>query len=175
MWFGTSWFYPNPSGLPQCHCGNHMIASVPLKHCWRIWVNASLEWIKNWSYNHNKTQQNKTMCIWHISWDIWHKNYSVKHRDALSIHSPHTLCLLISPWCCVYMPQWTGSTLVQIMACRLFGAKPLSKLMLGYCRLHPQEQNSVKFELKYKSFHSRKCMQIYRLRNCRHFVQGEMS
>ena len=26
------------------------------------------------------------------------------------------------------------------MACRLFGAKPLSQPMLGYCQLNPQEQ-----------------------------------
>ena len=31
------------------------------------------------------------------------------------------------------MRQWVGSALVQIMACRLFGAKPLSKPMLEYC------------------------------------------
>ena len=36
-----------------------------------------------------------------------------------------------------YMCQWIGLELVQIMACRLFGAKPLSKLMLGYCQLDP--------------------------------------
>ena len=38
---------------------------------------------------------------------------------------------LISP-SAAYMRQWIGSALVQIMACRLVGAKPLSKLMLGY-------------------------------------------
>ena len=32
----------------------------------------------------------------------------------------------------IYMRQWIGSELVQIMACRLLGAKPLSKPMLGY-------------------------------------------
>ena len=36
-----------------------------------------------------------------------------------------------------YKRQWIGSELVQIMACRLFGAKPLSKPMLGYCQLDP--------------------------------------
>ena len=36
-----------------------------------------------------------------------------------------------------YMRHWTGSVLVQIMACRLFGAKPLSKPMLGCCQLDP--------------------------------------
>ena len=34
------------------------------------------------------------------------------------------------------MRRWIGSALVQIMACRLFGAKPFSKPMLGYCQLH---------------------------------------
>ena len=32
-----------------------------------------------------------------------------------------------------YMRRWTGSSLVQIMACRLFGTKPLSEPMLEYC------------------------------------------
>ena len=36
-----------------------------------------------------------------------------------------------------YMRQWIGSALVQITACRLLGAKPLSKPMLGYCQLDP--------------------------------------
>ena len=31
------------------------------------------------------------------------------------------------------MHQWNGSALVQIMACCLFGTKPLSKPMQGYC------------------------------------------
>ena len=38
------------------------------------------------------------------------------------------------------MHQWIVSALVQIMACRLFGTKPLSKPMLGYCHLDPFEQ-----------------------------------
>ena len=47
-----------------------------------------------------------------------------------------------------YMSQWIGSALVQIMACRLFGAKPLSKPLSGYRQLDPKEQTSVKFESK---------------------------
>ena len=38
-----------------------------------------------------------------------------------------------------YMCQRIGSALVQIMACRLLSAKPLSKPVLGYCQLDPQE------------------------------------
>ena len=34
-----------------------------------------------------------------------------------------------------YMRQWTGSALLQVMACRLFGAKPLPEPILNYCQL----------------------------------------
>ena len=36
-----------------------------------------------------------------------------------------------------YIRQRIRSALVQIIACRLFGAKPLSKPMLDYCQLDP--------------------------------------
>ena len=42
-----------------------------------------------------------------------------------------------------YMRQWTGSALAQIMACRLFGAKPLSKPVLGYCQLQKLQWVSI--------------------------------
>ena len=42
-----------------------------------------------------------------------------------------------SPPSAAYLRQWIGSALVQIMACHLFGAKPLSKPLLGYCQLYP--------------------------------------
>ena len=43
----------------------------------------------------------------------------------------------LSPLSAAYMGQWIRSALVQIMACRLFGAKPFSKPMLEYCYLDP--------------------------------------
>ena len=39
-----------------------------------------------------------------------------------------------SPPSAANIRQWIGSALVQIMACCLFGTKPLSKPMLGYCQ-----------------------------------------
>ena len=36
-----------------------------------------------------------------------------------------------------YMRQWTGSALVQVMACRLVDAKTSSKPLLAYCQLDP--------------------------------------
>ena len=55
-----------------------------------------------------------------------------------------------SPPSAAYMCQWIGSALVQIMAWCLFGTKPLSKPMLGYCQSDHREQTSVKVESKYK-------------------------
>ena len=40
------------------------------------------------------------------------------------------------------MHTWIWPALVQIMACRLFSVKPLSKPMLGYCQLDHLEQTS---------------------------------
>ena len=42
-----------------------------------------------------------------------------------------------SPPSTAFMHQWIRSALVQIMACCLYAAKPLSKPMLGYCQLGP--------------------------------------
>ena len=36
-----------------------------------------------------------------------------------------------------HMRQWTGSALLQVMACRLFGAKPSPEAVLNYCQLYP--------------------------------------
>ena len=55
------------------------------------------------------------------------------------------------------MRQWTWSTLVQVRACRMFGAKPLPEPMPGYSQLDSWEQISMKFESKFYHFHSRKC------------------
>ena len=68
-----------------------------------------------------------------------------------------------------YMRQWNGSLLVQIMAWRLFSAKPLSKPMLRYCQLNPYKQSSVKFK---PNFSFTEMHLQYRLRNGGHFVQG---
>ena len=55
------------------------------------------------------------------------------------------------------MHQWTGPSLVQVMACRLFDTKPLPEPILAYCQLDSWEQISLKFEFEFYSFHTRKC------------------
>ena len=56
------------------------------------------------------------------------------------------------------MRQWTGPSSVQIMACRLFGAKPLPEPMLVYCQLDSWEHISVKLKSEFYHFHLRKCI-----------------
>ena len=77
-----------------------------------------------------------------------------------------------SPPSDAYMHQRIGSALVKIMACRLFGAKPLTEPKLPYCQLDSWEQFSVKFESEFSHFHSRKCTWKYRLPKWWPFCSG---
>ena len=56
------------------------------------------------------------------------------------------------------MCQWSGSALVQVVACCLFSAKPLPEPVLAYCQLDSWEQISLKFEWEFYHFHSWKCI-----------------
>ena len=62
--------------------------------------------------------------------------------DALIIHhkvSCKQYGLNSSP-SAAYMRQWTMPPLVQVMACRLFGANPLPGPVLAYCQLDSWKQ-----------------------------------
>ena len=63
-----------------------------------------------------------------------------------------------------------GPSMVLVMACRLFGAKPLPEPMLAYCQLDSCEQISVKLHnfIQENAFENIVCQ------NGGHFVQGEM-
>ena len=73
-----------------------------------------------------------------------------------------------------YMHRWTRPSLVQVMACRLFGTKPLPKPMLTYCQLDPQEQTSFKFQSVFKHFHSGKSIWKWCLLHGSHFDYASM-
>ena len=51
-----------------------------------------------------------------------------------------------------YMRQYNIATLVQIMACRLLGGKPLTEPILPYSQLHHKERISVICNLKFVFF-----------------------
>ena len=77
-----------------------------------------------------------------------------------------------SPPNATYMGKRTRSSLVQVMVCCLFSAKPLPEPMLRYCQLDSWEQVSVKFEQEFYHFHSRKCIWKYCLPKWPPFCQG---
>ena len=70
------------------------------------------------------------------------------------------------------MCQWSRSSLVQVMACPLLGAKPLPGPVLVYCQLDCWEEVSVKFESEFYHFHSRKCIWRCQLPKWRPFCPG---
>ena len=81
----------------------------------------------------------------------------------------NSLALTHLPPSAAYIHQWTGSSLVRVMACRLFGAKPLPEPMLVYCQLDSWEQVTVNVESEFYNFHSTKCIWKCRLPKWRPF------
>ena len=99
-----------------------------------------------------------------------------KHRLFPDVLMPlYNVCINSFPPSATHVRQWTGPALVQVLACRLFGAKPLPEPMPVYCRLNSWEQISVKFEWELYHFHSRKCIWNCPLPKRRPFCPGEMS
>ena len=88
--------------------------------------------------------------------DLWEKapGKLPTKTDNTRRHMTRRYSINSSPPSAAYMRQWTVWALVQVMACRLFGAKPLPEPMLAYCQLDPWEQFSVKFESEFYHFHS---------------------
>ena len=72
------------------------------------------------------------VCQWH-----YHNQRLLRSLSSVNAEPRNWLNFYIksSPPSDTYMRQWMGSVLVQIMACSLFGAKPLFKPMLGYFQL----------------------------------------
>ena len=64
--------------------------------------------------------------------------------------------------------------MLQIMACHLFSAKPLSEPVLPNLSIRPWGTYFSEIYFKSKSFHSRKCTWKYRLWNGNHFVSTWM-
>ena len=67
------------------------------------------------------------------------------HTFKTLTHLPGASELTHMSLCAAYMSQWIGSALVQIMVCRLVGAKPLSTPLLEYCQLNHWKYISVRF------------------------------
>ena len=64
---------------------------------------------------------------------VWIGNYIPQHTYQYTIN----VRLNSSPPSAAYLRRQIGSALIQVMACRLSGTKPLPELMLTYCQLDP--------------------------------------
>ena len=115
------------------------------KYKWIIYkIDSNVPYTPVWSLKRTRLPQNPFSLIQRLNW--WH---SVRHwydyKIVIRTLRRYMWYVISSPPNAAYMRQWIMLPLVQIMACRLFGAKPLSKPMLSCCQLHPWEQTSVKF------------------------------
>ena len=80
-----------------------------------------------------------------------------------------------SPWLGeAYIHHQTMLSLVQMIACRLFGAKPLSEPILMNRWLAHWEQILVKFELKCNNFHTRDLIWKCHVQIGGHFVSSQV-
>ena len=75
--------------------------------------------------------------------------------------------------CKAYMRQWTVSALIQIMVCRLVGAKPLPDPILTYHHQLEQNKNSG-ISIKIQWMFLNKRVWKYHLPNGDHFVSASM-
>ena len=63
-----------------------------------------------------------------------------------------------SPTSATYMCWWTRWALIQVMACSLFGAKPLPKSMLSFFSVGPLRANLNEIRTEIQKFNSSKCI-----------------
>ena len=100
LWFGDSPFYPYPSGLLHWHWGNLMIAPVPVKQPWKIWVNRSHESIRSSWYNHNKTKHSKTQQNYvYILWDVFQLHHL---KLPVRSHAQHFVSYSFHCYVCIF-------------------------------------------------------------------------
>ena len=87
---------------------------------------------------------------------------------------PRVICVDSSPPSAANTPQWIGSASVQIMACRLFGTKPLSKQSLVI--VNWTVRNKLQWNLNRNSiiFIQENAFENGVCQNDGHFFQGEM-
>ena len=144
----------------------------------------------------NSLNNPSNVCICLIMWRTCIGDYNPKSqwrdifRPRINMFRWNAECLLwMSKTCCpnpcpggtflkssqpsaAYMRQWIGSALIQIMACRLLGAKPLAKPTLGNCQLALGTKFRWNFNQNTKLFIHENASENIACENDSHFVQG---
>ena len=154
-------------------------------HHWGQWVNSLWPSDAKWWHRIESTlAQVKACCLtapshylnqcWLlISKDIWHLFEICTYKILDS--SPRVQWVNSSPLSATYTHQRTGSMLIQVMACRLFGTKPLpepSRFIVNWIPGNKFQWNSNWNSIM---FIQENASEIVVCQNGGHFVQGEMS
>ena len=133
--------FPYPSGLLHWHCGNLTIAPVPAKQPWWIWINTSCEFIMGDCVATTKQSTTKP-CAYFLGYTVCplRKTFMGRRpifKDPL-FRRACSLCFckmyFDHPHCTIINVKWT--VLVQLMAWRQTGVKPLTQLMLTLFIVH---------------------------------------
>ena len=74
------------SGLLHWHRGNLTIATVPVKYTWLIWVNMSLESIRNSYFDNNKQNTTKRCSAYFVWFTAQDQIFNFAHRQN-NVHS----------------------------------------------------------------------------------------
>ena len=156
---------PNPNPIGVLYTVRFLWCATQMGSIWRprspfIWVDFWKKILEighifyccpsNWVSNAVFSYLRNNRCLVRLT-----KSWAPGVCDHTTVPILYCSLQLIHP-SAAYMRQWTGSSLIQVMACRLFARKPLPEPMLIYCQLVSWEQVSMKFESKFYHFHSRK-------------------
>ena len=107
-------------------------------------------------------------------WGPWHAAYAIRYAHGFVFVLSSLYNKFIANSCDLFDPLGRSDaiwrygawpTLVQAMACRLFGTKLLAEPRLTNCHQDYGEQTSVKFGTKYNSFNDKSTFTFLQLKN----------
>ena len=101
----------------------------------------------NTQSHHNEISVNMYRIYKRYNYSLISLKYELSFVHAWMINSPPDI---------TFRHQWGEPSLLQVMACHLFGAKSLPEQMVTFYQLDPKEESSMKLWPKYKYLISRK-------------------
>ena len=113
--------------------------------------------------------------LWNYELISVHKTYYLEVLELVLLDNGDFICLLVisSPPSAAYMRQSIAWALLQIMACRLFGAKPLSKPVLVIINWTPRNELQWNFNQNLKFFIEENAFEIVVCQNGGHFPRPQ--
>ena len=138
------------------------------------WSMTPLSWLCMSLYT-----ENKRLSIWQLCHHWWHHKLSQWQLMVPPVMSKlpnwRSFVCSVSHWGHVmHTRQWSGSSLVQVMACCLFGTKLLSEPIFIYYQYDTYRQTALKFQWNYKLSIQINSYENHSLQNGSQFVQPSM-